>query len=279
MSSTVDLNRYFERIGYSGPRTATLDVLRELQRLHPLAIPFENLDPLSGRRVRLGLSDIADKLIERRRGGYCFEQNGLFAHVLMQLGFQVTPLIARVLWRREPGAVAARLHMTLRVDLDDACWLADVGFGGMTLTAPLRLIAGDAQATPHEPFRLADASHGAFDVEVDLAGSWLKVYRFDLQRAEWIDYEVSNWYTSTHPDSFFTTSLIVCRVLPHGRLALFNDHLTECGSDGRVNERQIASAQELDACLRDAFGIEIGDIDVPALFARLREQTPAGLAR
>ena len=106
MSNAIDLDLYFSRIGYEGPRTATLGVLRELHRLHPRAIPFENLDPLAGRTVSLELPAIVSKLLERRRGGYCFEQNKLFAHVLMQLGFRVTPLIARVLWGREANAVA-----------------------------------------------------------------------------------------------------------------------------------------------------------------------------
>ena len=273
MSSTLDLDRYFRRIGYTGPQAATLDVLRELQRLHPLSIPFENLDPLTGRRVDLALPAVVDKLIERRRGGYCFEQNGLFAHVLMQLGFDVTPMIARVLWGREPDAITPRTHMLLRVTVDDQPWIADVGFGAVTLTSPLRLQTGVAQQTAHEPFRLADASQGAFDLEVLSGETWLKTYRFDLQRAEWIDYEVSNWYTSTHPTSFFTTSLVVCRVTPEGRLTLFNDRLTARSIDGEAIERRIESAHELETCLRETFLIELGDIDVGDIYRRVSTQS------
>jgi N-hydroxyarylamine O-acetyltransferase len=269
MSGTLDLHRYFARIGYTGPQAATLDVLRDLQRLHPLAIPFENLDPLTGRGVALDLAAIEDKLVVRGRGGYCFEQNGLFARVLMQLGFDVTPMIARVLWGREPDAITPRTHMLLRVTIDDEPWIADVGFGAVTLTAPLRLQAGSAQPTTHEPFRLADASNGAFDLEVQFGETWMKMYRFDLQRAEWVDYEVSNWYTSAHPSSFFTTSLVVCRVTPEGRLTLFNDRLTARSKDGEAIERQIESAHELETCLRDTFLIAVGDIDVADIFRRV----------
>ncbi|HEV3425270.1 MAG TPA: arylamine N-acetyltransferase [Paraburkholderia sp.] len=277
MSNDLDLDRYFSRIGYQGPRAATLEVLSELHRLHPLAIPFENLDPVTGRAVSLDLPAIADKLIARRRGGYCFEHNTLFAHVLMQLGFRVTPLIARVLWGRGPDAVTARSHMLLRVEIDDVAWLADVGFGGVTLTAPLHLVAGMPQPTPHEPFRLADASQGALDLEVQSGGTWAKAYRFDLQRAEWIDYEVSNWYTSAWPQSIFVNSLIVCRVLPHGRLSLFNDRLTERAASGEVvNEQALGDAAGLAACLGDRFGLETGGIDLPGLFERIKGQTFGG---
>jgi N-hydroxyarylamine O-acetyltransferase len=96
-SESFDLDLYFARIGYSGPHTSTLDVLSNLQQLHARAIPFENLDPLIGRHVSLRQKDLAAKLIGNRRGGYCFEQNTLFAKVLLRLGFHVTPLIARVL--------------------------------------------------------------------------------------------------------------------------------------------------------------------------------------
>ncbi|MGF6758616.1 arylamine N-acetyltransferase family protein [Paraburkholderia sp. GAS42] len=270
MANPLDLDRYFARIGYTGPRAQTLDVLRDLQRLHAHAIPFENLDPLTGRRVSLDLAAVVDKLVERRRGGYCFEQNRLFAHVLMQLGFEVTPLIARVLWGRDPDAVPPRTHMLMRVDLDGSAWMADVGFGSATLTSPLRLIAGETQQTTLEPFRLADASHGAFDLELQAGETWAKVYRFDLNRVEWIDYEVSNWYTSTYPESFFTTDLVVTRVVPGGRATLFDDRLTERTKDGHVTERPIADASELADVLRGLFGIDTGDIDPGRVFERVK---------
>jgi len=273
MSNALDLDLYFARIGYQGPRIPTLAVLGELHRLHPLAIPFENLDSFSGRTVALELPAIVSKLLERQRGGYCFEQNKLFAHVLMQLGFCVTPLIARVLWGCEPDAVTARTHMLTSVDIDGTAWLADVGFGSMTLTAPLRLEAGMPQGTPLETFRLADASHGALDLEVQLGDTWAKTYRFDLRRAEWIDYEVANWYTSAWPQSRFVNHLIACRVLPQGRLALFDRRLTERGANGEVvSEQVLDSAAELAACLIERFGFMPGEIDAPRLFERVREQ-------
>jgi len=272
MSYAVNLDHYFTRIGYEGPRAATLEVLQTLHRLHPRAIPFENLNPFTRRAVKLDLESVERKLVTNHRGGYCFEQNALFANVLMQLGFKVTPLLARVLWGRDSDEAPPRTHMVLRIDLENEAWIVDVGFGSVTLTAPLRLAAGIAQRTPLGTFRLADASHNALYLDVQARDeSWTRVYRFDLHAVEWVDYETSNWYTSTAPDSIFLSTLIVCRVMPDARIALFNDQLSERAADGElISERQIGSADEFAACLRDRFGLMTGDIDIAEVFTRVR---------
>lgn len=275
MSHTVNLDNYFTRIGYAGPREATLEVLQQLHVLHPRSIPFENLNPLTRRAVKLDLESIEEKLVTQHRGGYCFEQNALFASVLKQLGFKIAPLLARVLWGREADAIPPRTHMVLRVDFDETqgseAWIADVGFGSVTLTAPLRLTPGTAQHTQLGTFRLADASRNALYLEVQgQDDTWSRVYRFDLHPVEWIDYETSNWYTSTSPDSIFASNLIVTRVLAQSRLTLLNDQLNERAADGQiVSERQLRTADELSACLRDQFGLNTGDIDIADVFARV----------
>ncbi|MGY6157543.1 arylamine N-acetyltransferase family protein [Paraburkholderia strydomiana] len=272
MSHTLNLDNYFERIGYTGPRAPTLEVLKAIHRLHPRAIPFENLNPLTRRAVKLDLESVERKLVDDRRGGYCFEQNALLANVLIELGFQVTPLIGRVLWGREPDAVPPRTHMVLRIDVDNEAWIADVGFGSVTLTSPVRLTPGLAQRTDLGIFRLADASHDALYLEVQARDqTWSRVYRFDLHPVEWIDYETSNWYTSTSPEAIFANNLIVCRVLDDTRLTLLNDQLNEREADGCiVREQRLASADELAACLHDRFGLKTGDIDLAEIFDRVR---------
>jgi len=272
MSHTLDLDNYFERIGYTGPRAPTLEVLKAIHRLHPRAIPFENLNPLTRRAVKLDLESVERKLVDDRRGGYCFEQNALLANVLIELGFQVTPLIGRVLWGREPDAVPPRTHMVLRIDVDNEAWIADVGFGSVTLTSPVRLTPGLAQRTDLGIFRLADASHDALYLEVQARDqTWSRVYRFDLHPVEWIDYETSNWYTSTSPEAIFANNLIVCRVLDDTRLTLLNDQLNERAVDGCiVREQRLASADELAACLHDRFGLKTSDIDLAEIFDRVR---------
>ncbi|MGF6932885.1 N-hydroxyarylamine O-acetyltransferase [Paraburkholderia sp. UCT70] len=277
MSHTINLEDYFARIGYQGPRAATLDVLRAIHRLHPAAIPFENLNPLTGRPVRLELEAVERKLVTEKRGGYCFEQNILFANVLMQLGFKVTPMLARVVWGRDPGTISPRTHMVLRVDIDGDEWIADVGFGAVMLTAPLRLTAGLAQPIPLGTFRLADAGRDTVYLEVLAPDeSWTRVYHVDLRAVEWIDYETSNWYTSTSPDSKFVHNLLACRVLPELRLALFNDQFNERDARGQiVNERRLASAAELADCLRERFGLNLEDIDIADVFERVRTRDEA----
>ncbi|WP_321916851.1 arylamine N-acetyltransferase [Paraburkholderia sp. J11-2] len=272
----LDLDAYFARIGYGGSRAATLAVLCELHRLHPLAIPFENLDPLAGRRVSVKLPDIADKLVAQRRGGYCFEHNTLFAHVLMQLGFSVTPLSARVLFGQAPGARTPRTHMLLRVEAEGDSWIVDVGFGGATLCVPLLLSSEAQQQTPHEPARLVTLSDDERKLELFDGEKWFDVYRFELTPAEWVDYEVANWYTSASPDSFFTFSLIACIAREGGRAILFNDRFTERDAQGQVSEeRTIANGEELAKCLRERFGIDLtrGEaaqrIDADVLYARM----------
>src|SRR5262245_23414684 len=124
--SNFDLDAYFDRIGYDGPVAPTLDVLKSIHRLHPQTIPFENLDPFLDRPVELDIASLQRKMVGGLRGGYCFEHNLLFMEVLKALGFSVSGLGARVLWNQPAGAITARSHMLLRVELDGCTWLADV---------------------------------------------------------------------------------------------------------------------------------------------------------
>ncbi|WDD91980.1 arylamine N-acetyltransferase [Burkholderia sp. FERM BP-3421] len=276
MRDAFDLPAYFDRIGYDGPAEPTLAVLRRLHLLHPQAIPFENLSPYTGARVELGLDAVARKLVAARRGGYCFEHNKLFHAALVALGFHVTPLIARVMWQQASDAPAAQSHMLLRVDLDGEVWFADVGFGSVTQTQPLRHRPDEAQDTLHGAFRLTESgAPGEWRSEFLTASGWSPIYRFVLRPVEWIDYEVGNWYTSTHPESFFLRELIVCRVLPEGSANLFNDLLTVRGPDGVARAARLPDAQAWAACVRERFGLTLDGFDVDALFARARARGDA----
>jgi len=255
MPDAFDLDAYFGRIGYDGPRTPTLDTLRAIHAAHPQAIPFENLDPLIGRRVEIDPGALTRKLVREGRGGYCYEHNSLLQAALLALGFKVSGLAARVVWNAPPERVNPRSHMLLRVALPEGEHIADVGFGGLTLTAPLRLEADIEQATPHGTFRLMGIE-GGYLLETRLGDRWAPMYRFDLSEALAPDYEVANWYVSTNPASPFTFLLMAARALPDRRLALLNGALAIYGPDG-VERRTIETVPELATLLRGDFGIDL----------------------
>ena len=227
---SVDLPAYFRRIGYAGPRDATLEVLNGIMAAHVRSIPFENLDVLLGRPISLAPEDIARKLITERRGGYCFEHNTLLLNVLESLGFTATPLSARVRIQRAREDIPARTHMFLRVELAGASWLADVGVGALSLTAALKLEADTPQETPHEPRRIVReglwtgfaqrAPDARLIHQAYFANTWNDVCEFTLEPMPQIDRVLANWYTSAHPSSHFKNRLIAARATADGRVSL-----------------------------------------------------------
>ncbi|MDR3513828.1 MAG: arylamine N-acetyltransferase [Caulobacteraceae bacterium] len=268
MSDVFDLDAYLARVGYAGPREPTLATLAALHALHPAAIPFENLDPLLERPVRLDLASLQAKLVAQRRGGYCFEQNALFRAALQALGFSVTGLSGRVRWMSPPdGPDGARSHMLLRVELEDGPHLADIGFGGHLFAAPIRLSPGIEQATPASTLRLAPFGE-ALTLQTRLPDGWRDVYRFTLEPQNAADYEMSNWFTSTHPASLFRNHLLAERLTPERRVSLFNTRVTERYPDGRVVERILEEPAALARALDEDFGLT-PPADPEAVFARL----------
>ena len=265
----IDLDAYFRRIGFTGAARPDLETLAALHRLHPQAIAFENLDPLLGVPVSLAETALESKLVRSGRGGYCYEHNLLFMHVLRALGFRVRGLGARVLYGAPEGAVTARAHMLLRVDLDGGSYVADVGFGGLTLTAPLELDYEGEQATPHEPCRLARAGDDLV-LQAKIGQVWVALYRFDLQEQFQPDYEITNWYQSTCPSSAFTTSLMAARAVPGVRYALRNNELAVYTRDRPTERRRLRNAAELRDVITGTLGVELAhSASVDALFTRL----------
>ncbi|WP_437937798.1 arylamine N-acetyltransferase family protein [Sorangium sp. So ce341] len=254
------LDAYLARIGYDGPRAPTLATLRAIHALHPRAIPFENLDPWSGRRVDLSPAALERKLVRGRRGGYCYEQNGLLAHALRALGFEVRGLAARVRWNVPEGETRPRSHMLLRVELAEGTYLADVGFGVLAPVAPLRLVHDVEQETPLETFRLR-GEDGGQALEVKSGEAWRALYWFDLTEQLPADYDLFNWWVSTHPASLFVRSLVVARPTAEGRVTLFDRELTYRRRDGGVEQRTLASAGALREVLEGEFGLDLSGLD------------------
>jgi N-hydroxyarylamine O-acetyltransferase len=258
-----DLALYAARIGYEGPFAATLPVLRDLLCRHPQTIPFENLSALTGVAPSLALPDLEQKLLRERRGGWCFEHNLLLWSVLQAAGFGVTGLAARVLWQQPADARPARSHMLLRVETPAGPHIADVGFGGLTLTGPLALVADLEQATPHGRFVLRRDSED-WQLEALLPQGPAPMYRFDLAPQLPVDYGYANWFLATNAGSPFANQLMLARPVAEG-WHTFRGGYTWRPLHGDAEPRTVATPAALRALLAEVFGI-----DVPAALTDAR---------
>lgn len=256
MAKDIDLDGYFERIGYTGARRPTLEVLHALTAAHAQSIPFENLDVLMRRPIHLEPAALYRKLVLDRRGGYCFEQNGLLLEVLRQLGFDVRPLGARVrVAVPDRSVIPGRTHMLLEVRIEGVRWLTDVGVGAATLTRALRFEADREQSTPHDVRRLERVG-GRWFHQLRRGDEWIDVYEFSEADLPLADRKIASWYTSTCPDSHFHSQLTVALALPGGRRATLKDGVfTLRMPDGAARERQLRDRAELLQVLRGEFGI------------------------
>jgi N-hydroxyarylamine O-acetyltransferase len=255
-----NLQPYFDRIGFRGKAIPTLETLRTIQHLHTQRIPFENLNPLLGIPVTLDVPSLESKLLHAERGGYCFEQNHLLKKVLETIGFTVTGLGARVLWGMPEGTVTAKGHMLLLVDVQGDRYIADAGFGGVTLTGPLRLELDAVQETPHEKFRLIQPEKD-YVLQVFVKDEWKPVFRFNLQEQLLPDYEVTNWFLSNNPASRFVNYLIVTRPAPGVRHVLLNNQYTRHYVDGTTEREDVTSVSSLRKLLKETFFIEVPESD------------------
>jgi N-hydroxyarylamine O-acetyltransferase len=250
----TDLAKYFARIDYTGPRNHDLATLRAVHFAHATHIPFENIDVLLHRPIRLDLPGLMAKLVDAERGGYCFEQNALLAAALEALGFPVTRLLARV--RVHSGRLLPRTHMVLNVTAERRTWLCDVGFGAWGLLDPLPLVEGESDQYAWS-YRL-ERNDGEWYLHAQIAGQWQPMYSFTLDPQLPVDFEPGNHYTATHPDSRFTHTLTAQRPTPETRWLLNNQQLTTATAEG-LSVRTLESDEELLAALRELF-----HLDVPA---------------
>jgi N-hydroxyarylamine O-acetyltransferase len=248
---TLDLPAYLRRIGYAGSLEPTRATLDALHAAHATSIPFENLDILLGRPIRIDIESLQAKLVTARRGGYCFEQNALFAAVLEHLGFTVTRLAARVRFRTD--RVLGRTHMTLRVEVGGLPLLADVGFGGEGPILPVPFDGTEARQHAWT-YRILDDA-GAHVLQSRRGnGGWEDLYVFSQEPQLPVDYEMANHYTSTHPASRFVLMLTAQRVAADGRRILRNRKLSlDRGHD--VTIKTLADDDELLAVLAVEFGL------------------------
>jgi N-hydroxyarylamine O-acetyltransferase len=252
----LDLDRYCERVRLSRVPPPTEDGLFALHRAQAFAIPFEGFDALLGREVKLDLASLEAKLVRSRRGGYCFELNGLMLAVLDAAGFETVPHLARVFYQRTPEeGVRPRTHQVTIVTIGGREWLVDVGFGAATPRLPLPFAYDEEHVVDGERFRLLRDPLGTM-VQHRFPDGWQDLYVFTRERAHPADFVLSNHYTSTHPASRFKQEPRVGRLLPEGRVTMRGERVTWL-RNGEVTSIPTPRGAELLALLDREFGIAL----------------------
>ncbi|MFI1763164.1 arylamine N-acetyltransferase [Streptomyces sp. NPDC020800] len=268
MSDTehFDLDAYLQRIGWEGGRRADLATLRGVHLAHSLSLPFENLEPLSGRAPSLAPADLMAKLVRGRRGGYCYEHNTLLRLALEALGLGVTGLAGRVVLGAKTVESRPRTHMMLRVEVpgEPQPYLADVGFGAPgALLQPVPLAVGAEHEGGGRRHRLV---HLPYDGPLELwalqaydrdAADFVSQYAFTLEPFAAPDFEVFNWHVGTNPRSPFTHRPYLQRTTPERHLALDGALLVETRADGTVTERILTGEAEARRVVESEFGIAV----------------------
>ncbi|EJL07599.1 arylamine N-acetyltransferase family protein [Pseudomonas chlororaphis] len=247
---------YLQRLGYDSAPPPTLATLRELQLRHTSTFAFENLSTLLRVPVPIDLASVERKVLQEGRGGYCYELNQMYQVLLQYLGYEARGITGRVVMGGPEDAWPARTHRLVLLTLDGVRYVSDVGFGGMVPTAPLLLDTEDEQATPHEPYRIIERD-GSYTLRAKVAGEWRAIYVFDLQRQEAADYEMGNWFVSTHKDSPFLGQLKVA-LMGEGLRRTLNNGSYAVHRLGQDSERrQISDPDELITLLQNEFAIRV----------------------
>jgi N-hydroxyarylamine O-acetyltransferase len=269
----LDVGAYLRRIDYPGPVEATGASLVALYKAHLRAVPFENFDIFLQGKVDVDLESIQDKIVSRGRGGYCYEQAQLFGAVLERLGFGVERLLARV--GPDGGPARPRTHLTLRVRAGQNVWLADPGFGSSP-PAPLSLrrdrSGGPQDIGGHTYEVTPDTEHGSKLREYQ-AGQWVTLHRWDYAKVQPIDVVLSNHYTSTHPDSWFTWQPLIVKRDPDAIRSILGRTYTVT-RPGQEKQRRDLTDQEFAAALTGEFALKLSKDELAALVA-----APAGRDR
>lgn len=253
----MNVDAYLKRINYPGSLERTPETLRALQLAHLVTVPFENLSIHSNEPIVLNEDALFTKIVNDRRGGFCYECNGLFAGLLRALGFDVKMLAAGV--GRPDGTFGPRFdHMTLMVTLDER-WLVDVGFGDSFLE-PLLLDSRSDQVQGKRTFRIEASDDDLILSLRNEGGDWQPQYRFDLEPREFPDYEEMSHFHQTSPDSHFTKGVICSRATSDGRITLSDMRFITTGPQQERDERNLSSREEFNQILREQFGITMKSV-------------------
>jgi N-hydroxyarylamine O-acetyltransferase len=254
--------RYLEALS-TPAQQPNLRYLDELVRRHVARFTFASIGPRLGEELPLDLPALYDRIVVRGRGGYCFEQNGLFYEVLDELGFQVELYLARVVYNRDvhPGLT----HRITLVTIDGAQYVADVGFGSMGPRAAVNL-AGTPSRQGADCFRIAEPRPGEFHVQVLKGDDWFTIYRFELARYGQSDCELGHFFSHRHPDATFVNNLVASRILDQEIRSLRNREYRIITANSE-QVQTVASAAQLRALLADEFDLQVSESESRLLFA------------
>lgn len=252
-----NVEAYLKRINYEGKTDVSYETLYGLHVAHTLNVPFENLNVYFRKTVSLDRESLYKKIVENKRGGYCFEMNGLFSFVLQELGFKVTNLLAR--GTKDGITYFAKTHQVLMVEIDDKRYLADVGFGNDGITAPLILETGTDQKQFTHTYRLLEDPKFGYILQEKEGEEYRYMYAFTLEECYPADFIMSNHFTSTFPDSFFIKMKMCTIPTKDGRITLTDDHL-KIVSNGEVTERQLNGDEEYNELLKKYFKLDLDRI-------------------
>ena len=250
----MEIDAYLKRIGYSGSLDPDIETLRQLHRAHLLAVPFENLDIPLGQPIVLSLPLFYDKIVRRRRGGFCYELNGLFAWLLEELGFVVTLLSARVFDGDQPGPEFD--HLVLLIEMEVRL-IADVGFGDSFLE-PLRLGTREEQMQQDSAYRLTESGSSVVLQRRRPGFDWEPQYIFSMTPRRLEEFSEMCRHQQTSPDSIFTKKALCSLATLDGRVTLSNGHLITTAR-GRRDEREVTDQEEYRSLLETRFGIDLGE--------------------
>src|SRR5581483_3179014 len=265
-----DQKAWLERIRYSGTVAPTLETLNRLIFAHAHSISYETMDIMLGRPPKLDVATLQRKMIVDKRGGYCFEQNMLFRAGLRSLGYRITSLQGRVIRGLAIDAQRPAIHMLLQVELPEGPYLADVGFGNLAPTCALLLRPQIEQETPHEVMRFIDVG-GELTLQARLKQGWEHIYRVIPHPRYDGEYEITNWYTATHPETPYQGNIIAARPGPNRtRITMYNARVTVRDADGRAEKRWLKDEREYCDVLRGDFGLNMSDEEIKRCIAVMR---------
>lgn len=249
-----NISDYLKRIKYEGKTDISYETLYNLHVGHTLSIPFENLNVYYRKPIFLDRESLYKKIVENRRGGYCFEMNGLFSFILKELGFKVTDLLARV--SVDENVYSAKTHQVLMVEIGEKRWLVDVGFGRNGITAPLLLEEGIDQSQFNDIYRVIKDPKFGYVLQEKIDNKYVSMYAFTLDQCYPADYIMSNHFTSSFPDSLFLKTQFCTMPTKEGRITLTGEHF-KIIKNGQVSEKKIFNDAEFNELLKKYFDVDL----------------------